>query len=456
MTETGSLVKWRENAGVYGLSAGQFFYCCSPGHLDDIIVAKDFNENALKNFISQIENKELAKYIYRISPRFWDGKMYGAPLPVSDTVIENNILYSGRTADRPAFPQLNRITGMALLKQFRRLFQIRFLMHINFAQDAMNEAMMGVIESNFEEIFFPSADEESLRSYQQNVSYNMKDLDGHFSYNLYINRFQEKPLYGKADNINKVTKWNYSELETTIKPFETLVCLLLGYKFKTTSGKYMKLSDFKTPSWNVGTKPSPIGASDSWVESSTPGAPDLHSWLLREVQHQSQTQEDTKRKINNPDEPLECFRNISLLVEYVRHMSAVGKKEVRKSKHDASDERYNSLEEKYNNLEEKYNSVSEKYTSVGEKYKRLDEKYRKLESSHENLLRLLLSGSQKKREIFEEPLDSVCLKRAKYFAVNCESATKTVAYMEGLKESHLEPKHRKKLAKLIHSDTIGV
>ena len=257
MVIAGNLVEWSEVAGQH-LEDGQFQYCYSADHFDEVIVNPDFDAKKLKAFLdNQNLEKKQKNYYSRIAPRFWGNILYGAPLPVGERIYHGNPHYSSKQLNRPSFPPLNRLRGLSLVRQFRRMFQLRFLIHYGFTEAAMTKNLMTQIESNFKKIFFPviegddDASEDFEDRYDEICSYNLTD-NGEFSFDNYMSRFQTPPLYEKKENILKVTPWNYVELMEALQPFETMVRELFGFKFNETSGRYVARNDYHEPTWGVG------------------------------------------------------------------------------------------------------------------------------------------------------------------------------------------------------------
>lgn len=90
----GDLVVWRAD-GKYNLEVGQFRYCCSEGHLGEVIVDHSFSEKSLHDFlnIQRLQKKE-KQYFLRIAPKVCNGKILAAPLPVGEQIFPKNILYN--------------------------------------------------------------------------------------------------------------------------------------------------------------------------------------------------------------------------------------------------------------------------------------------------------------------------------------------------------------------------
>jgi hypothetical protein len=317
----GDLIAWKSD-GKYELASGQFHYCFSEDHLGDVIVGSDYNEKTLRDFINSHQMTDSKKQYYlRIAPRVWNGKIYGAPLPFGESILVDNLLYSNLTRERPAFPALNRMSGLNLLQQFRRLFQIRFLIHHGFSQTIMTMDLMNTIEENFKEIFLSVCDEETTDRYEVHYSYMHKNECGSFMYDTYMSKFQRPPLYGRADNLHRVTEWNFVELEKALYPFESLIGALLGFTFNSSCAKYTKRKDYTEPGWRAGLMVSASDENESdtkWEEGES--TPLLYDAFFSELQA-LMCDPKTKRYSKN-----DCLYSFTTITTYVRYLHTRDKK----------------------------------------------------------------------------------------------------------------------------------
>jgi hypothetical protein len=411
----GDLVVWRAD-GKYNLEKGQFRYCCSEGHLGEVIVDHGFSEKSLHDFLNtHINDKKEKQYYIRVAPKVWKGRIIAAPLPVGEQILAKNVLYNNMKRERPAFPYLNRITGLNLIQQYRRLFQIRFLIHLGFSRTAMNKDTLYDIENNFIEIFLPRCDENTKHLYETQYSYLHTSDSGDLLYDKYMSMFQKPPLYGCIDNIHRITEWNFSELESTLQPFEAIVKNLLGFKFNTVAAKYTKVTDFSNPTWRIGRMVNGSDSSDpNWEEcdDSAPFLFDAFLTDLRELVHDP--------KIKNHSNEMSLY-NYSTITKYVRFLCNRDKK----------------------------NGTNIRGSQVD------NTAYEKLVKSHKRLLNLIFCGNEE-TSFFKKPTIETVIERAEYLAtfVDRNQNINDMIY-EISAVSEVTDNQRSDLVNAIHDNTMG-
>ena len=412
----GDLVAWRVD-GNYDLEGGQFRYCYTDGpHLGEVIVNEGYSEKALRDFLNRHcpDDKKQREYYTRIAPRVWKGKLFGAPLPVGESILPKNINYSNFKKTRPEFPILNRLTWLNLLQQCRRLFQIRFLIHHGFSRAAMTVDILSTIENNFIEIFLPECDENIKYLYEKNYSYLHQSDTGEFLYDKYISLFQKPALYGCIENLYLITEWNYAELENALQPFEAIVNNLLGFKFHSNAAKYTKRVDYTKPNWRVGRMiEGSIITDPKWDECDDSG-PILYDAFVTEIKNIIQ---NPKHKDHSKNDSL---YNYSTITKYVRYLAKREKKKV---------------------------DVNT-FKSI---------KYHQLLKSHQRLLHLVFCGDvMDESDAFKKPSGDTAVKRALYLARFLDDHEGVEEMVDLFSDDKLTTKKRVKLADAIHESTTNV